>query len=310
MKFEPLVSVIIPTYNRTNFLKFAIKSVLKQTYKRFEIIVVDDGSEEDIYSTIQTINSQKIKYFRIKHQGLPAIARNFGIRKSKGKYIAFLDSDDYWYPNKLEYQIKLINSKIYKDIYCVVSNGFTFPGMPKKMVKSIIKNKKRISISFLLDRAIIINSSAIFKKKIIERIGFLSEEKKLRGVEDYEYWLRILFYFDKSILFTQKVLIGYRIHDGSITSKLKNVFNNSNILIFQKYVPKTKDLFLRYNFYKYFKKKEFLKQILKGEKLFSIFREKHFLFKDKFLIFIEIFIFLIKNHLLIKIYRTNKYSSI
>ena len=102
---EKLVSVIIPTYNRSSFLKEAIQSVLNQSYNNFEIIVIDDGSEDETEKVIQSFNDSRIKYLKREHTGSPAFIRNQGMKIAKGEYIAFLDSDDLWFPHKLKMQI-------------------------------------------------------------------------------------------------------------------------------------------------------------------------------------------------------------
>ncbi|WP_418359213.1 glycosyltransferase family 2 protein [Sphingobacterium detergens] len=101
------VSVIIPFYSEISWLEEAIDSVLEQTYKDFEVIVVNDGSPEDDTKILQKYGD-KINYFKTKNSG-PAYARNFGIENSKGEYVAFLDSDDIWLPNKLELQVELMD---------------------------------------------------------------------------------------------------------------------------------------------------------------------------------------------------------
>lgn len=103
---HPLVSVIIPFYERIDWLKEAIESVLAQTYKNIEIIVINDGSKENIDSLLEEYGN-KIKYIYKKNGG-PATARNLGIEKSTGDYIAFLDSDDLWLPKKTELQIEVM----------------------------------------------------------------------------------------------------------------------------------------------------------------------------------------------------------
>jgi glycosyltransferase involved in cell wall biosynthesis len=103
-----LISVIIPVYNRKVELKRAIGSILDQTYQAFEILVVDDFSEEDIQSVIKEFNDERIKYFRLPEKGNANVARNLGMKKSIGSYIAFLDSDDEFLPNHLQRRIEKI----------------------------------------------------------------------------------------------------------------------------------------------------------------------------------------------------------
>ncbi len=116
---NPLVSVIIPTYNRAPVLKEAINSVLQQTYKNLEIIVIDDGSKDDTENIINDFNDKRIIYIRQDHKGAPS-AKNEGIQNSKGKYIAFLDSDDIWLPQKIKSQLSVFkNSKFNPGVvYC------------------------------------------------------------------------------------------------------------------------------------------------------------------------------------------------
>jgi len=107
------VSVIIPTYNREQLLKRAIQSVLNQTFRDFEIIVVDDGSTDNTKEIIDSFTSDKIKYIYESNSGGAARPKNTGIKNAQGKYIAVLDSDDEWLPQKLEKQIELL--EIFQD---------------------------------------------------------------------------------------------------------------------------------------------------------------------------------------------------
>lgn len=106
MQSDGKVSVIIPTYNRSRYITQSIESVLSQTYTDYEIVVVDDGSTDDTKKVLQPY-MDRIQYIYQEHAGVSA-ARNHGVRESKGQYIAFLDSDDLWLPEKLESQIKLV----------------------------------------------------------------------------------------------------------------------------------------------------------------------------------------------------------
>ena len=103
---HPLVSVIIPTYNRTDYLKITLNSVLSQTYKNIEIIVVDDGSEGDA-NKILCDSFSNVIYIKIKNSGGPARPRNTGIKAAKGELIGFTDDDDIWLPQKLKTKSQL-----------------------------------------------------------------------------------------------------------------------------------------------------------------------------------------------------------
>ena len=108
---HPLVSVVIPTYNRGETLLRAIDSVLKQTYQNFEIIVVDDCSQENIAQLIRDLNDNRLIFQRHSNNRGGSAARNTGIEKARGEYIAFLDSDDVWLPQKLELQLQAIGDR-------------------------------------------------------------------------------------------------------------------------------------------------------------------------------------------------------
>jgi glycosyltransferase involved in cell wall biosynthesis len=102
---NPLISVIIPSYNREVLILKAIKSVMDQTLQDFEILVIDDASTDNTARVIKDLNNEKIRYFCMEKNGGQCIARNFGMRQAKGTYVAFLDSDDEWLPRKLELQL-------------------------------------------------------------------------------------------------------------------------------------------------------------------------------------------------------------
>lgn len=182
-----MVSVVIPVYNREATIERAIRSVLDQTYSDFEIIVVDDGSRDQSQQIIEKLQRQnrKIRYFRQENLG-PSAARNKGIAEARSEYIAFLDSDDYWYPQKLAKQIQLFSTHHGLGmVYCwaEVINRFS---------KSWYKNATYTKNAFgclLAEGNFIATSSAITKKTVFNRIGYFDEE--IKGPEDFDLWLRI-----------------------------------------------------------------------------------------------------------------------
>ena len=115
----PRFSIIIPTYNREALLRIALDSVFAQTYQDFEIIVIDDGDD----NTEQLIRKygNKVRYIRLKHSGLPSVARNVGLRAAHGKYISFLDSDDQWFPQKLKRDLSIFEA--YPNVGLVCANA-------------------------------------------------------------------------------------------------------------------------------------------------------------------------------------------
>ena len=107
---HPFFSIVIPTYNQSNYLKTALTSIFKQKFKNYEVIVVDNHSKDETYKVVKNFK-KKIIYKKIRNNGVIAKSRNLGIKLSKGKWIAFLDSDDYWTVDKLEKNFQIINSK-------------------------------------------------------------------------------------------------------------------------------------------------------------------------------------------------------
>lgn len=207
--FEPgLVSVVIPTYNRADLIKETIYSVLEQTYDKFEIIVVDDGSSDNTKEVVRDIKDERIKYFYQENKGLPAAARNAGLRQSKGEFIAFLDSDDLWKPDKLQKQLNAF--KKYPQLLLVATNGDFFP---KFQVYHHINKNKWLSFEVLLKMNWIANSSILMKSQNISLFGYLDENPALRAIEDWDYWLRLSKSKKSSVLLLKERLFKYRVHE-------------------------------------------------------------------------------------------------
>ena len=215
-----LVSIITPYYQSKEYIFQSVKSVIQQTYKNWELIIVDDeNSEESKYLLDKIkIKHKNIKIFSTKNNIGPGFARNLGIEKSKGKFIAFLDSDDYWHKAKIEKQmifLKKNNIDICYTGYSVFSNN-----------KTIYKPKIPPFMNYynFLKECPICCSSVIIKKKIFNSLGFKNYQTK----EDYELWLRIT---KRKINFfgLNEYLTFYRSRKDSLSSyqfnKLINAFN-------------------------------------------------------------------------------------
>lgn len=214
MKSNPKISVIIPTYNREQMIKEAIESVLSQTYKDFEIIVVDDGSTDNTKKVLGPYKD-KIKYLRRENKGAAA-ARNTGIKHARGKYIGFLDSDDLWRPTKLEKQVEILDK--YKDISVVYSNFIKIDENNRIINTSDIK---KYFPSGYIFREILLRKATCFlvqtllmRKKCFEEIGYFDTE--LKKGHDRDMIVRLArkyrFYGIKRNLFM------FRIHN--LTSRL------------------------------------------------------------------------------------------
>ena len=180
------ISVIIPTYNRKKYIRRAIDSVIRQSYKPFEIIVIDDGSTDGTYELIkQSYSSSQISLKKQKNNGVSS-ARNKGIKLANGDWIAFLDSDDEWFKNKLELQVREIKKS--KTFICHTNEIWIRNGIRVNQMK---KHQKYGGSIFekCLDMCRISPSSVMIHRRIFDEIGLFDED--LIICEDYDLWLRI-----------------------------------------------------------------------------------------------------------------------
>lgn len=199
---NPLVSVIVPAYNAEETIVECLESVHQQTYNNIEIIVVDDGSLDNTYSTIkeyQFVNDvKKLKVFQIDNSG-PAYARNYGIRYASGEYIAFLDSDDKWEPNKMARQIDILKQNHEIDLlgcgYIVGKKSHFSAGK----IKYISKYK-------LLFKNYFLTPCVILKRDILKELTFITSRKYS---EDYYLWLQIAFHNYKCAILEEPLTILY-----------------------------------------------------------------------------------------------------
>lgn len=188
-KNTPIVSVILPTYNRASLLPRAIQSVLNQTYKNFELIIIDDHSNDNTDKVVKEFKDNRVRYIRHKENKGAAAARNTGIRLAKGKYIAFQDSDDEWLPKKLERQIIIFENLSPK--YGVVYSGYwRISKEQKTYLPSIDINKKEGNIhKSLLNTSFVPMVTVICRKGYFKKAGLFDE--KLPRLQDWELCLRI-----------------------------------------------------------------------------------------------------------------------
>lgn len=184
---SPFFSVIIPCYNSGRTIIPTLNSVINQTYKDFEIVVIDDGSEDGSGELIKNFflnRDVRFRYFRQANSG-PAKARNEGVRKATGKYVAFLDADDCWHPQKLEV------------VFNVVSRDAVPCLAHKATLDQDILNKRLLPESFELMRVsfpmILLKNFATTPSVVIKRENFLWFNEKMRFAEDHDLWLRTAF---------------------------------------------------------------------------------------------------------------------
>lgn len=214
---NPVFSIVIPLYNKEKYIKRAINSVLKQTFHNFEIIVVNDASTDNSLSIVQNIKDKRIKIFNRKKNMGPHFSRNYGIKKAKGKYIAFLDADDEYKPFFLKTIVNLMfkyrGIKIYatsfKKVYNYMPEKRTFYGKAKdciinNFITEIVKNK-----NFTLQL-----SSMVIEKQLLMDVGLFYCPKKYRSAdittEDVDLFVRLSMLYDKIAYSNRICSIYYR----------------------------------------------------------------------------------------------------
>ena len=211
----PFFSVIIPTYNSASYILNTINSVLTQTFKNFELIIVDDGSTDNTMDIILSINDQRIIYKKIENFGGPSKPRNIGIGLAKSDWICFLDSDDTFFPNKLEICYKNINDKIdliYHDMKIVGS--YFLPNYLSSIKARQLKEP--VLKDLLLKGNCITNSSVVVRKKILNRVGNINESKNMIASEDFNTWLKIST-ISQNFLHIPELLGEYLEHNNGIS---------------------------------------------------------------------------------------------
>jgi len=231
----PKVSVIIPTYNYGKYIEKAIDSVLAQTYKDFEIIVVDDGSSDNTKEIIGANYKEKVSYLYQEKKGAPA-ARNYGFKKSRGEYLVFLDADDLFHPLNLEKKAKFLDSNlgfqwVYSDCHYIIQEGLhlkkkaTFKGFcAEKKLDGNIFRELAMGLMIPID-------TVMLRKSVLGRVGIFDET--LRSFQDYDLWLRIASQY--KIGFIDEKLCYVLYHQGSVsTSTDRESAYRSKIAVIEK----------------------------------------------------------------------------
>jgi len=179
------VSVVIPTYNRRDWVREAIESVLVQSEPPFELIVVDDGSEDDTALAVRGFG-ERVRYERMARRGVSA-ARNVGVRVSRGRWIAFLDSDDLWLPEKLAIQMDFLRDHPQYRI-CQTEEVWLRYGR-RVNPKKVHEKPEGHCFERLLERCLVSPSAVLLSRGLLDEVGGFDEE--MPACEDYDLWLRI-----------------------------------------------------------------------------------------------------------------------
>lgn len=227
---EEKVSVILPTYNRARTLGRAIGSVLAQTYKNLELIVVDDGSADETSSVVEAVHDERLRYIKSgKNQGV-ATARNVGLQYVTADYVAFQDSDDFWRPEKLTLQMKELKEA--QAGFCYHKIRYDFGGgrtavLPQESIP--VEQKRGDIYAQLLYENMVDCPALLVRRDCLEEVGGF--DPALRALEDYDLALRLgrAFY----AAFVDQVLIDKGYTQGSVSLQTKNYLDASCEILFR-----------------------------------------------------------------------------
>lgn len=210
---NPHISVIMPVYNRESLVSKSITSVIDQTYTNWELIIVDDGSTDGTIDAIKKIDDKRIRLIQINHCGHINHVMNTGVKNCTGNWLAFLDSDDLWLPEKLESQLIILKKEKTKWIYSnyefidenenkIHRQNFKFIPFSGQILNELIMTKTSVTIC-----------SIMIEKKFFNEIGGFSERNDIRG--DYEFTLRAALHTPVSVV--PNTLVQVREHSGRVT---------------------------------------------------------------------------------------------
>lgn len=224
---KPTISVVIPAYNAERTILETVKSVRQQTFSDFEIIVINDGSTDRTLELLQKIEDQRLKIFSYENGGLP-VARNRGIDRAVGQFIAFIDADDLWTSDKLELQMAALQKHLeaglayswtyYKfeneqDSYADESNSFEGYVYPDLLVKNFVQN----------------GSNPLIRREVIESVGTF--DPTLKSCEDWDFYLRLAAKWNFALV--KKAQIIYRQSPSAMTSNL-NVMEKYSFIVIER----------------------------------------------------------------------------
>lgn len=235
---RPLVSVVTPTYNGETYIAETIRSVLRQEFSDFEYIIVDDASTDGTERILRAFAGEdpRIRCIRLeKNTGQPAIPRNFAVRSARGKYIALIDHDDLWLPEKLSLQVGYMES--HPSVAVTHGNAFNLlddaGNAPTAYWKKPPHGENQFLYRKLLRGCCVISSTAVARKDCVMEAGLFPEAEGKRFVpDDWLLWIKISRKHPFSYL--DRFLAHYRIHSANLTASRK-FMAESDLFLFEKY---------------------------------------------------------------------------
>jgi glycosyltransferase involved in cell wall biosynthesis len=224
MEVSPTVSIVLPTYNRAYCIGRCIASVIDQTFSDWELLVVDNNSCDDTIDVVGRFDDNRIKLLTATNDGVIAKSRNIGIEAALGEYIAFIDSDDWWLPEKLARCISELvagHDLVYHDLGKVHDRPTYLPFLSNKTNSRQLGTERDCFSDLLIMGNAIPNSSVIVRAALLRRIKGICEDRSLIGAEDYDTWLRVARHTNRFRLIPG--ILGYYSVSSDSTTMVKTV---------------------------------------------------------------------------------------
>ena len=226
MNGEPLVSVVIPTFNHAKFLRRTLESVIAQTFDNWEAIVVNNFSTDETIDVVQSFNDDRIKLINFSNNGIIAASRNRGIHDSRGQYVAFLDSDDNWYPGKL--QKCLDQAKLGAQFVC---HGELWINSDLSTRTVMYGPASRADYLSLLYHGNCISTSATFiETQLLRAVSGFDESAEIVTAEDYDLWMRIAATNPKTVFIAETLGEFHRLANSASSAVLRNLSSEKVVL--------------------------------------------------------------------------------
>lgn len=240
----PAVSVIIPTYNRAQLVCRAIRSVLGQSYGDFEILVVDDASTDDTEAKVKALGDTRIRYLRQRENQDVSAARNRGMRAARGQFIAFLDSDDEWLPEKLELQLRVMR-KAPQTVGLVYTGEIARHDDGSERIRLPVHRGDVLEALLLLNITGAGSTSVLMRRDVVRVVGFFDET--IPAMEDYDYWIRVARFYQFDFV-NQPLVRYYEDQRGDRRSLLRESDMRARQHLFQKFRPELNRAGLAHHF--------------------------------------------------------------
>ncbi len=219
-KNQPLVSVVIPTFNHADFLNRALEAVAIQQYSNLEVIIIDNHSEDHTDKVVELFDNLNIKLLKIHNNGVIGKSRNYGIDQAKGEWIAFLDSDDLWYSSRLASCAQFFESKNHQFDVISTNEMMVFSGKNKQRILKHGPSSMNMYRDMLLYGNRLSPSATIVKKSFLDKHCLrFSESQEFVTAEDYDFWMQLARHKAK-FFFVDRVEGEYSIHINNASSQL------------------------------------------------------------------------------------------